>query len=179
LQPMFNIQYSEFKAAEYLTKRIKNSSAFIPLSPQQKGIDFIICKYNNEKNITCSFQVKMSRAYDDTKYTHSLWFNTFKVHENADWFILVGIYPENISKENTSKISIKWKEIMLAFKNKEMELFLDGVRQKKNPQKKDSKFGFGFDDNKKILLTRGSVNEIDCSKYLINNRISEIDKHFI
>ena len=181
MQPIFTVQYAEFRAAEYLQKQIKNVSAYIPMSPQEKGVDFLICKYDEEKlkNITCSFQVKMSRSYNDTKYAHSLWFNTFSTRKNADWYILVGIYPENINQtEDDSKSQIKWSEIMLAFSKEEMKDFLEDIRQKKDPQKKDTKFGFGFNNNKKILLTRGSANEKDFSKYLIKNRITEI-KEFL
>lgn len=181
MQPIFTVQYAEFMAAEYLKKQIKNVSAYIPMSPQEKGVDFLICKYDEEKsrNIICSFQVKMSRSYSDTKYAHSLFFNTFSTRGNADWYILVGIYPENMNQtEDDSKSEIKWTEIMLAFSKNEMNDFLENICQKRDPQKKDTKFGFGFNDNKKILLTRGSVEEKDFSKYLIKNRITEI-KEFL
>ena len=54
MQPIFTVQYAEFRAAEYLKKRIKKVSAYIPISPQEKGVDFLICKYEeeNSKNIT-------------------------------------------------------------------------------------------------------------------------------
>ena len=38
MQPIFTMQYGEFAVADYLSKKIKNVSVFIPASAQEKGI---------------------------------------------------------------------------------------------------------------------------------------------
>ena len=68
---------------------------------------------------------------------------------------------------------------MLAFTNKEMAKFMSEVKQKKDPDKDDKMFGFGFDDEKHIFQTRGCPVDRDMSAYLIENRIDEIRNSFI
>lgn len=68
---------------------------------------------------------------------------------------------------------------MLAFTNKEMRTFMNEVRQKKDPSKEDKMFGFGFDDNGRIVQTRGYAQQRDMSAYLIENRLDEIRNSFV
>ena len=67
---------------------------------------------------------------------------------------------------------------MLAFTNEEMTQFMSEVKQKKDPSKDDKMFGFGFDNPNNIYQTRGYLEERSMSKYLIENRISEIENSF-
>ena len=60
-----------------------------------------------------------------------------------------------------------------------MAKFMDEVKQKKDPDKDDKMFGFGFDDEKQIFQTRGYPTIRDMTPYLIDNRIEEIRNSFI
>ena len=174
--PQFTMQYGEFAVADFLTKNIKNSSVFIPSSPQQKGIDLLLYRYQNKRNMTNTIQVKMSRSYKNKKWSNILWFNRFEVPENADWIILVGIYAEKT--QDPKKLNIKWNEIMLAFTNEEMKKFMSEVKKKNDPEKDDGMFAFGFNEPNEILQTRGYHEERCMSKYLIQNRLQEIENSF-
>ena len=96
MQPVFTLQYGEFAVADYLSKNIKEASVFIPSSAQEKGIDLLLYKFSNGVNLINTIQVKMSRAYYNvsSKYQSTLWYNRFEPQDNADWFILVGIYAK-------------------------------------------------------------------------------------
>lgn len=182
MEPIFTMQYGEFAVADYLSKNIKGASVFVPASAQEKGIDLLLYKYANGVNTTNTIQVKMSRAYYDVnpKYQGILWFNRFKVPKNANWFILVGIYADfSNDAENAKSKDTKWNTIMLAFTNKEMQRFMDEVKLKGNPDKDDKMFGFGFIGKSVINQTRGYSEERDMTKYLIENRIAEIENSFI
>lgn len=182
MEPIFTMQYGEFAVADYLSKKIKDASVFIPTSSQEKGIDLLLYKYLNGCNTTNTIQVKMSRTYYNEKpesnYPYSLWFNRFPIHENANWYILVGIYAKRPDDANAKAKSTSWDTIMLAFKNKEMKKFLDEVKQKKDPTKDDKMFGFGFDDSRTIYQTRGYIEHRDMTHYLIENRLEEIRNTF-
>ena len=69
--------------------------------------------------------------------------------------------------------------IMLAFTNKEMAAFMVNLKQKKDPTKDDRMFGFEFDDDKNVFQTRGCVERRDMTRFLIENRLDEIEKSFI
>lgn len=178
MQPIFTMQYGEYVVADYLRKHLKNVSVFIPTSSQEKGIDLLMYKFTKNTHKALTVQVKMSRTYtnDKKEMPYGLWFNRFDTHENADWFMLVGIYC--INKKILKASNTKWGTIILAFKNKEMNKFLNKVRQKKDNSKLDKMFGLRFDDNKNIVLSRGSQKLKDMSKYRIENRIDEIVKNF-
>ena len=85
MEPIFTMQYGEFAVADYLAKRIKNASVFIPASAQEKGIDLLLYRHENGRNTTNTIQVKMSRTYYDdekkTAYPYHLWFNRFKIQK--------------------------------------------------------------------------------------------------
>lgn len=157
MEPIFTLQYGEFAVADYLSKNIKDVSVFIPASAQEKGIDLLLYKFCNGVNLINTIQVKMSRTYYDInkKYQGTLWFNRFVPQDNADWFILVGIYADLPVEREVSAKSTQWNTIMLAFKNNEMKKFMDEVRLKKNPEQEDKMFGFGFNGANEIRQTRG------------------------
>jgi hypothetical protein len=180
MEPIFTMQYGEFAVADYLSKKIK-ASVFIPASAQEKGIDLLLYRYNNGKNETTTIQVKMSRTYyrkSSKNYPYYLWFNRFPIQDNANWYILVGIYAKHSSNVNAKAKSISWDTVMLAFNHDEMAVFMDLVKQKKDSTKPDKMFGFGFDDLKKIYQTRGCSKDKDMSCYLIENRLKDIQNSF-
>lgn len=183
MQPIFTMQYGEFAVADYLSKKIKGVSVFIPASAQEKGIDLLLYRHDHGVNKSNAIQVKMSRTYynekKDSGFPYYLWFNRFLIRPNASWYILVGIYakrPDNAEKAKA--YSPFWDTIMLAFTNKEMSLFMSEVKQKMDPTKDDKMFGFGFDDTKTIHQTRGYTELRDMSNYLIENRLEEIRNSF-
>ena len=181
MEPVFTLQYGEFAVADYLQKNIKDVSVFIPASAQEKGIDLLLYKFRNGVNLINTIQVKMSRTYYEINknYQGILWFNRFVPQDNADWFILVGIYADFPEEKEAAAGATQWNTIMLAFKNKEMKQFMDEVRLKKNPEKADKMFGFGFNGKKDIRQTRGYAEERDMTPYLIENRIEEIANSFL
>ena len=182
MEPIFTMQYGEFAVADYLSKKIKGASVFIPASAQEKGIDLLLYRHENGKNTTNTIQVKMSRTYyikrTDKKLPYLLWFNRFVVQENADWFILVGIYAQLPDDTHVKAKNVSWDTIMLAFKNDEMSKFMAEVKQKKDPTKDDKMFCFSFDDYKNIYQTRGYIEHRDMRKYLIENRLEEMSQTF-
>lgn len=184
MQPIFTMQYAEFAVADYLTKKLKDVSVFVPASAQEKGIDLLLYRYDHGCNKSNTVQVKMSRTYynnnKNSAFPYYLWFNRFSVQPNANWYILVGIYAKHPDNEQdaTAKSPI-WDTVMLAFSNKEMSLFMSEVKQKKDPTKDDKMFGFGFDDNHMIFQTRGCAENRDMRPYLIENRLDEIRHSFI
>ena len=184
MQPVFTMQYGEFAVADYLSKRLKGTFIFIPASAQEKGIDLLLYRYDHGCNKSNTIQVKMSRTYynekEDSGFPYYLWFNRFPIQENANWYILVGIYAKHADNALSARAnSTTWDTIMLAFTNKEMSLFMSEVKQKKDPSKDDRMFGFGFDSTKAIYQTRGYAKIRDMSYYLIENRLDEINSSFI
>jgi len=183
MEPVFTMQYGEFAVVDYLSKNIKDVSVFVPASAQEKGIDLLLYRYSNGQNTTCTIQVKMSRTYyidnPRNRFKYYLWFNRFNIHENADWYILIGVIAKFPEKANTRLRSISWESIMLAFTQEEMRKFMNSVKQKKDITKDDKMFGFGFNDDKDIFQTRGCKEHRNMSNYLIGNRLNDILNSFI
>ncbi len=189
MEPIFTIPYSEYLSANLLSQYFKAKdgySIFIPASRQEKGIDILLTKRGNGSLQCASFQVKSSRTYSPLpakregtiRFSYSTWFNKFLVPKEADFFLLVGIYPpeENRTRKSTHSW---WNSVVLMFTQKEMESFMDQVKTKQGNS--DKMFGFGFDDSSKIVLTRGDQNRTmkDYSSYLFESRIGEIQKMFL
>ena len=126
----------------------------------------------------------MSRTYYDYNngFSNHLWFRRFPIQENADWYILMGIYAKHPKEEQAASSKVAdtgWADIMLAFTNTEMRYFMDSVRQKKNPDKPDSMFGFSFDeDQTRVLQTRGFKEPRVMTRFLIQNRIDDMEASF-
>lgn len=184
MQPIFTMQYGEFKVADYLSDNISKSSVFIPSSAQEKGIDLLLYRNDDGRSKVVTVQVKMSRTYYDYNngFSNHLWFRRFPIQENADWYILMGIYAKHPKEEQAASSKVAntgWTDIMLAFTNTEMKDFMNSVRQKKNPQKPDSMFGFSFDEEQtEIWQTRGFKKPRDMKRFLIQNRIKDIEASF-
>lgn len=182
MNPIFTLQVGEYFVAEELRKRLKNVSVFVPTSPQEKGIDLLLCSFDAKGSAKpLTVQVKQSRAYELEDGWHDLFFNAFPVSERADWFILFGVYPakKDVSKKDNS-YNLEWEKIFLAFNNSEMKEFIKGLRQKKDPSKLEKHFGFKFRVSEagevEILHTRGAVKEKECGKYLLDERIKDLAK---
>lgn len=179
MEPVFTMQYGEYAVAEILSKKIKGASVFIPVSAQEKGIDMLLYKYTPNGNKTLTVQVKMSRSYSDMSgFNHYLWFNRFIPQTNANLFVFVGIFPTYQLGYNSKSTDLKkgkqWDEIFIVFTYDEMVEFIENVRLKKNPDKYDGKFGFGFNDKNNIYITRGRPTIEEISDKLLQNRIELI-----
>lgn len=177
MQPIFTLQYCEYMVAQELSK---GASVFIPLSAQEKGIDMVIYnKFKSKSNKFKTIQVKSARDFIETDkdkldkkkvFHHNSLFNKITVQRNADWYILIVMYPKEnkfVKAKNT-----KWLPMLLAFKNKEIDSLMKKLRCKNG--KLDTKFVIGFDDANDIYMTRGL--NIGLSKYLFEKRRKEIFK---
>ncbi len=189
MEGIFTLPYSEYEVINQLQKKLKKSegnSYYIPTSRQQKGIDFII--HNNKSNKLIRVQVKSSRSYvdkpkklksgkfKDIKYKYHLWFNNFLEKynvNNADYYILFGLYPIYQQSKNIKSKSIFWKSIILCFSEKEIFDLLKKVKTKKE-KKIDKFFGFGFNVEKNIFGTRGFEEDIDMSNFLLEAKLDEL-----
>jgi hypothetical protein len=159
-------------------------SVFIPTSRQEKGIDLaVIRKKPNGESRVATFQIKASRTYPQEppkrattkRYRFCTWFNRFEVPEEADFFLLFGMYAPDRAK--TTQVNSGWyKDCTLLFTFQEMKDFMSKCRTVGG--KPDSMFGFGFDDEKKIVQTRGDkyrqAKNFTC--FLLSNRVSLLKK---
>jgi len=183
MDPIFSLPYAEYAVANQLANYFKHSkgySLFLPLSRQEKGIDLVLIKRNRKLTKIITIQVKASRTYspkppkkgNSKRYSFYTWFNRFTVQDNADLFVLIGLYPP--IKGRSKKMSNWWDSIILVFNNKEMIDFLKNVKTKKGST--DKMFGFGFDNKDDIFQTRGDKNREfkNYSDYLLKNRIDSI-----
>src|SRR5437762_1590310 len=102
MEPVFALPYSEYLAANMLSHHYKSRagySLFIPTSRQEKGIDLLLTKRDGNTLRCAPFQVKSSRTYSPQpakrettiRYSYYTWFNSFKVPNEAQFFLLVGI----------------------------------------------------------------------------------------
>ncbi|BAL23683.1 hypothetical protein [Azoarcus sp. KH32C] len=203
MNPIFTLNYPELAAAECLQKHFPKKdgySVLIPLSGQQKGYDLALLKGNTDGkgeeqadqglsplgSKVATFQVKSSRAYPGTpgkakltnleKFAHYLWLNTFAVPKEADFFLVHGLYAPN-PLSSKAKAST-WRTVMLLFTNPEMQSLMGGLVSRNGG--KETHFGFGFNDEKAIFLTRGHAlaEHPDVSPHLFANHHQVIEAAF-
>lgn len=182
MEPIFTLPYSEYFVVNELSKHFRKKEDFsilIPSSRQQKGFDLVTYNSKNGKSIT--IQVKSSRTYygkmnkrNNSKkdYQNYMWFNKFEIEEpGSNYYILFGVFPNKIKgkRQDKSKPNKWWDRLFLIFTKDEMISFLNKIRQKRE-NKPDTSFAFGFDNKGKIYLTRGSVEDVDYSKHLLNEQ---------
>lgn len=187
MDPVFTLQWPEFFLANRLQKLMPKSqgySVLVPVSRQEKGFDLaIIRKYPNGRSQTATIQIKASRAYDQKppkrkstqRQLFGTWFNRFKIPKEADFFLLFGLFPPDPGR--IKKVKPLWyKDCTLLFTQKEMKVFMSSCRTRTG--KPDPMFGFGFDDERKIIQTRGDQDRRfkDYSTFLLTRRISILKK---
>ena len=140
---IFSLPYSEYETILQVQRHFKKKdglSVFIPVSRQQKGVDFAIVNTENRKTLTV--QVKASRSWNATEipkrprrevFKHSLWFNNF-IHGfasgRADVYMLFGNYPVYDAAKGIKSRQNIWKPVVLAFKDLEMKALLEQVKTK-------------------------------------------------
>lgn len=189
MDPVFTLQWTEYVVAEKLGTLFPKKDDFsvlIPTSRQEKGIDLgLVKKCDHGKSSVALIQVKASRSYIEeppkrastVRFKHNTWFNRFDPSPQADFFVLVGLYPPDTGR--TKPVDRSWyRACMLLFTYQELITFLDGCKTKEG--KPDGKFGFGFNDESKIVWTRGDANHTysDYSSFLISNRRDLLAGHF-
>jgi len=183
---IFSLPYSEFEAIlqiQKLFKKNKGYAVFIPVSRQQKGIDFIIMNTKNKKVLRV--QVKSSRSYlgqekskraKNKALKYYFWFNNFiEKYEKgcADLYLLFGLYPIYETKHNIKSKERIWKSMILAFTDKEMLKLLKKVKTKRE-KKEDRFFGIGFSELSAIYTRRGFARQENLSGHLLINKINEL-----
>lgn len=183
MDALFTIPYGEYAVADRLSKT--GMSIFIPSSRQEKGIDLLCYQFDGNRNKITTVQVKQSRTYYENRIikvegsnipvTGYLWFNRFKVQENAEWFMLIGtrvIHPKTWKKAGVGDVS--WDPIILVYSNAEMKDFMDNVKQRKDPTKEDRMFGFWYDEKGNVFQTRGCKENKCVNNHLLENKIDEL-----
>ncbi len=186
MEPIFTLPFSEYEAINELKGKLKSGCSFyVPTSRQQKGIDFLI--HNDKKNKFLRIQVKSSRSYisdsrerkDKRKiYKYHFWFNNFidkYKPGNADYYFLFGLYPEYETKDNIKSRREFLKTMIICFSEKEMFSLLKKIRMTKN-NKIDRFFDISFDVPGQIYGSRGFDKNIDLSKFLLDNKLTELKK---
>ncbi len=189
---IFTLPYSEFEIVNKfreLFRRKDGYSVYIPVSRQEKAVDFILSK--NKFHKIARFQVKSSRTYiheaeikkngtiKNPAYKYNLWFNNFieKYEQGlADYYLLFGLFP--VYTNSSSIDSNFWKSIIVCLSDKEMNETLKNVLTKKM-QKSDRFYGLSFNHSNEIIGTRGFLNKPDFTEYLLENQIKNIEEYFV
>lgn len=184
MDPVFTLQWSEFLLAHRLQQffpKKQGYSVLIPLSRQEKAIDLVLMQRAKDHHRVVTVQVKASRTYSHKppkrattrRFHFYTWFKRFKIQDDADFYLLFGLYAPDTSR--TKRVTKSWYlDCTLLFTREEMiKLLLDCKTVKGQP---DSMFGFGFDTPERIFQTRGVSDRSlpDFSKYLFEKRISLI-----
>lgn len=183
---IFSLPYSEFEAIhqiQKLFKKKKGYAVFIPVSRQQKGIDFIIMNTKSKKSLRV--QVKSSRHWlgrekskkaKEETLKYNFWFNNFlKRYKKgtADLYLLFGLYPIYEPGDNNIDSREIWKSIILAFTDNEMYKFLKKIKIK-GERKEDRFFYIGFTSPSAIYITRGRPKQEKLPGHLLADRVKEI-----
>jgi hypothetical protein len=187
MEPVFTLQWPEFKVAQKLQKLLPQKDGYsilVPLSRQEKGIDLaVLHRRGNSRSKTTTIQVKASRTYPSQppkrtktdKFQFETWFNRFDVPDRADFVILFSMYAPD--RRRTAQVSAEWYEdCSLLFTNKEMRTFMANCKTVGG--KSDPMFGFGFNDLSKVIQTRGDMKRSrrDFTKHLLEHKITELKK---
>jgi hypothetical protein len=180
MEGIFTLSNSENAVANTLNAYFKKKDGyalFVPVSRQQKDVDLLLANLNSNK--MAKIQIKSSRAYPlngkNQQHAYGLWFNNFidKYQKgNVDYYIFFGLYPTYYTEEKISSADV-WEELYLCFNEEEMFDLLNQVKLVKS-DKKDTFFGFEFDNDKKVYTGRGFRSETDISDFLLKNKLEEM-----
>jgi len=183
MDPVFTLQWPEFLLANRLQKlfpKSKGYSVLIPTSRQEKGFDLAIIRRRRDgSSRVVTIQVKASRSYSQEppkrkttkRWRFHTWFNRFNVPKQADYFLLFGLYAPDAGR--TKKVGRHWyKDCTLLFTQQEMKKFMLSCHTRAGSP--DGMFGFGFDDERKVVQTRGDRDRgfRDYTPFLLSKRAS-------
>ena len=187
MDPVFTIQWPEFLLADRLSKLLPKSrgySVMVPTSRQEKAVDLaVVRKQPNGASRVATFQVKASRTYSPAppkrtttqRFRFYTWFNRFAVPDEADFFLLFGMYAPDPAR--TKPVGPSWyRDCTLLFTLKEMRDFMSTCLTVGGTE--DKMFGFGFDNEKKVVQTRGDRfrQGRDFTSHLLDNRLALVEK---
>jgi hypothetical protein len=182
MEPVFTLQWPEYLLSQELSKsfpKSKHYSVLVPASRQEKGIDLaLVCKRPGSKSRVALLQVKASRTYpheapklESTKrYRFGTWFNRFDPSPDADFFLLLGMYPPDTAR--TKPVNAAWyRHWTLLFTLAEMRRLMSSCRTVGGTP--DRMFGFDFDTEARIVQTRGDQKrlQLDYTDHLLGNRV--------
>ena len=182
MDPVFTLPYSEYAVVDLFAKLLPKKDGFsiyVPVSRQEKGVDFLV--HNSHHNKSLRFQVKSSRSYvnsdkcslDKGNFKYTLWFNNFVNRysaKEADYYILFGLYPNYSVDTRIAAKNTFWCPIILCFPDCQMETLLTSVLTKKE-KKPDRFFYIGFDTPDCVYGTRGFPNNRrNLSDYLLDKQ---------
>jgi len=184
MEPVFTLPYSEYGAANLLSRHFKRSqgySIFVPASRQEKGVDLLLAKRSGSRIAAITFQVKSSRTYsrpqpkrsNTARFAYYTWFNRFRVAREADFYLLFVLYPPEQGRTKKSAASW-WSAMVLLFSREDMRRFVASVRTKGGEP--DNMFGFGFNDPAAVFLTRGhrTLRTVDYTQHVLSNKLAEV-----
>jgi len=183
MEPVFTLSYSEFSAAQQLSRLFpatKGYSLYVPLSRQEKGVDLILARRVRGRTHTAAIQVKSSRTYSlrglrraAQPRIHDTFFNRFDAPKLADFVLLVAVFPSDVARSSREMASW-WSTLVLVFSTEEMRAFIRSVKTVGG--KPDGKFGFGFDEPVSVIQTRGDQHRryLDFSGHTLANRARHI-----
>jgi hypothetical protein len=151
-------------------------SVFAPLSRQEKGVDLLVTHRSAGSNRVATLQVKYSRAYQSPRssFQFTVWFRSFSVPEEADFFVLASLYP-NITGRGAGAKSTWWCPLLLLFTRHEMAEFLSSLRTRSGGAER--MFYFEFDTPDRVVLTRGSPEDRDFTDFTFSERLPLLKEH--
>jgi hypothetical protein len=181
MEGIFTLPYSEYEAIRQLQgwlPKQKGYSLFIPVSRQQKGVDFVLHSAKSGKFLTV--QLKSSRAYiwNGDYFPIRFWFTNFiKKYKPriADLYLFFCLYPVySLDRKVNEKVK-SWQSIILIFRDHEMLPLLKKVKTKRGRIDYFISFGietYDYEPPKKVIGTRGRFAGVNLTKHLIENRIT-------
>jgi hypothetical protein len=180
MEPVLTLPYSEWLVAEHLMKALPardGYSVYAPLSRQEKGVDLLLTRRADGASRVATIQVKYSRAYEqrpNAQFRFAIWFRSFPVAEEADFFILAALYP-NITGRGTGNRSSWWSPLLLVFSRAEMSEFISSLRTRSGGVER--MFYFGFDTQDRVVLTRGATEQRDFTGFTFAYRVAILREH--
>lgn len=189
MDPVFTLQWPEFLLANQLQTLLPKKegySVFVPVSRQEKAVDLAILRKRGGSHKTITIQIKSSRTHlpqppkrqGTKRYRFYTWFNRFDPPDDADFFILFGMYAPDAGR--TKRVSAAWYcNCSLLFTKEEMKQLMKSCLTVGGTP--DRMFGFGFDSTKAVYLTRGDMKRQhkDYAEYVLEKRISIIQKSLL
>lgn len=185
MDPIFTIPYSELLASEQLRGLFNDKltySIYIPASRQEKDVDLALVRREKGEFALASFQVKYSRHYEigsrparETLHaSYCSWYNTFKIGDGADFYLLVCPIPNNDHYSDKSQEA--WLHYVLCFSKNEMLTFLQNVKTRTG--RPDSKFSFAYAENGTVYLIRGDQDGrfTEYSHQLLRHKREQIEE---
>jgi hypothetical protein len=182
MEPVFTLQWPEYLLSQELSRffpKSKHYSVLVPASRQEKGIDLaLVRKRPDSKSAVALLQVKASRTYPHAapkrestiRFRFGTWFNRFDPSPDADFFLLFCMYPRDPAR--TKSVNAGWyRHWTLLFTLAEMQHLMSSCRTIGGAP--DRMFGFDFDTEAKIVLTRGDQDRQhrDYADHVLDKRV--------